>query len=139
MIQNDSTNGKSVKAIKQKEQEAKDRELVLKCEKLAHERYTEEQVKKWSNENKGLFFLPVTDDDGEIEKLAVMRPINRNILSYASTKITDEGLYAFLEACMRECFIDGDKEILDDDNYFIPAANTFNRILEGKKAHLLKR
>jgi len=48
-------------------------------------------------------------------------------------------LYAFLEAAMRECFIEGDKEILDDDEYFIPAANAFNKILEGKKASLLKR
>jgi hypothetical protein len=74
-----------------------------------------------------------------IEALALMKPITRHILSYASTKITDEGLYAFLEAAMNECFVEGDRCIIDDDEYFIPAANSFNKILEGKKASLLKR
>jgi len=113
--------------------------LLEKCNALANARYGEDEVKKMSNANKGIFFLPVMGDDDEIEKMALMKPIDRNILSYASTKITDEGLYAFLEAAMRECFIEGDREILDDDEYFIPAANSFNKILEGKKASLLKR
>lgn len=139
MIQNDFSNGATVKDIRRKEQQAKDQAIKEACQKLASEKYTEEQVVKWSNANKGLFYLPICDNDGNIIKLGIMKPINRHILSYASTKINDGGLYEFLEACMRECWIAGDEDILDDDNYFIPASNTFNKILEGFKAHLLKR
>lgn len=140
MIQNDSSKGSTLKEIRKREKEDQDAKLRQLCEDLAIERYTEDQLKKWSNQNKGLWYLPVMGEDGEsIEALAIMKPINRNILSYASTKISDDGLYAFLEQCMRECWLEGDTSILDDDDFFIPAAMQFNKILEGKKATLLKR
>ena len=139
MIQTDSSKGASLKDIKKRDQQQKDDELKAACEKMAHEKFGEERLKNWEREYKGIWFLPVTDDDGNIEALALMKPITRQVLSYASSKIADEGLYAFLEASMSECFIDGDKKILEDDEYFIPAANAFNKILEGKKANLLKR
>lgn len=139
MIQTDNNKG-TIKEIRERERKEQETRLREKCQELAYERYGEEQVVKWSNLNKGLWYLPVMDDSGEnIEAMALMKPINRHILSYASTKISDEGLYAFLEQCMRECFISGDTFILDDDEYFIPAAMKFNAILEGKKAALLKR
>lgn len=140
MVKTESKKGASVKEIRERERKEKEKLLHKLCEDMANTRFTETKMKQWSNENKGLWFLPILSDDGEtIEKLAIMRPITRSILSYASTKIQDEGLYEFLEAAMRECFVDGDREILDDDIYFIPAANQFNKILEGKKAALLKR
>jgi hypothetical protein len=140
MIQTDNNKGSSIKEIRERERKDQETQLREKCQALAYERYSEEQVIKWSNQNKGLWYLPVLDETGEnIEAMALMKPINRHILSYASTKITDEGLYAFLEQCMRECFITGDAFIMDDDEYFIPAAMKFNAILEGKKAALLKR
>lgn len=138
MIRNND-NEKAIKQMREKEKQFKDDAIKAKCEALAKERYGEEKVVSWSNANKGLFYLPIINDNDEIEKLGVLKPIDRNILSFASTKINDAGLYAFLEACMRECWIEGDTCILDDDEYFIPAANTFNKILEGKKAALLKR
>jgi hypothetical protein len=140
MIKTETTKGASVKEIRKREAERKEKELREQCEALATEKFTKKQLADWSNANKGLWFLPVMDETGEkIEALAIMRPITRSILSYASTKIQDEGLYEFLEAAMRECFVAGDEVILNDDNYFIPAANQFNKILEGKKAALLKR
>ena len=140
MIQTDNNNKGTIKEIRERERKEEEARLRELCRELAHERYGEEQVIKWSNQYKGLWYLPVMDESGEnIEAIALMKPITRNILSYASTKISDEGLYAFLEQCMRECFISGDTSILDDDDYFIPAAMKFNAILEGKKAALLKR
>ena len=140
MITTESKKGASVKEIRERERKEKEQKLHAMCSKLANERFGEEQLKKWSVEHKGLWFLPVMDESGEnIEAMVIMRPITRSILSYASTKIQDEGLYEFLEAAMRECFVDGDARILDEDEYFIPAANQFNKILEGKKAALLKR
>jgi hypothetical protein len=139
MIQTDNNKG-TIKEIRERERKEQETRLREQCQQLANERFTEEQVVKWSNQYKGLWYLPVMDESDEnIEVMALMKPINRHILSYASTKISDEGLYAFLEQCMRECFIAGDTSILDDDDYFIPAAMKFNAILEGKKAALLKR
>jgi hypothetical protein len=128
-----------LKTIQKKELEQYNKALRDQCETLVHERYGEEQVIQWSNLNKGLFYLPVLDDEGNILKLAVFRPITRHILSYAATKMTEGGLYAFLESAMRECFIEGDTEILDDDEFFIPAANTFNNVIERRKVQLVKR
>ncbi|BAV09395.1 hypothetical protein SAMN05421788_101831 [Filimonas lacunae] len=139
MIRTDNYKGASLKDIKERERKEKDSSLREQCSQIANERYGEDTVKKWSNTYKGLFFLPVLNEEEKIDKLAVLKPIDRHILSFASTKISDEGLYLFLEACMRECWIDGDKEILDDDEYFIPAANSLNKLIEGKKAILLKR
>lgn len=140
MIKTESNKGASIKEIRKREKDEKEKELREKCEAICVERFTKEQMGKWSNEHRGLWFLPVMDESGEaIEAIAIMRPITRSILSYASTKIQEEGLYEFLEAAMRECFIEGDRKILDEDEYFIPSANQFNKILEGKKAALLKR
>jgi hypothetical protein len=139
MIQTDNNKG-TIKEIRERERLENETRLREQCQQLAYERFGEEQVIKWSNQYKGLWYLPVLDESGDnVEAMALMKPITRHILSYASTKISDEGLYAFLEQCMRECFIAGDDKIIEDDDYFIPAAMKFNAILEGKKAALLKR
>lgn len=139
MIKSDKQAGDSIKAIRAREKELEDNALKALCESWAVEKFKKEQIAKWSNEHKGLWYLPVVKEDGSLEALAIMKPINRHILSYATTKLSDEGLYAFLEVAMRECFVAGDMCILDDDEYFIPCANKFNAIIEGKKASLLKR
>jgi len=141
MIETDS-NKNSLKEIRKREKATKEAALRAKCEALAIERYGEDTIKKLSNQHKGLWYLSVEgDEEGVIEALAIMKPIDRHILSYASTKIDGEGLYAFLESAMREVMLPeySDAVIIDDDEYFIPAANTFNKILEVKKATLLKR
>ncbi len=138
MIKTDA-NKNSIKEIRAREQKEKEDQIKLLCEALAIERCGgQKEFIDLNNKHKGIWFLPVMKEDGTIDKMALMKPIDRHILSYASTKITDEGLYAFLEVAMRECFIDGDKEILDDDDYFIPASSSFNKIIDGKKAYLLK-
>ena len=143
MIKKDTSARLSVKQIKEKEKLAKEVALREMCEKFAIEKYTENAIKTLSNKHKGLWYLPILGEDENgnevIEKLAIMMPINREILSFASTKLQDDGLYSFLESCMRECMVEGDAEIIEEDEYFIPAANKFNAILEGKKAALVKR
>ncbi|NOS94536.1 MAG: hypothetical protein HOP30_21705 [Cyclobacteriaceae bacterium] len=139
MIVTEGKKGESVKEIRKREAEKKEAELREKLHAIANERFGEEQMKKWSVEHKGLWFLPIIKDNGDIEKLGILKPINRSILSYASTKVQEEGLYEFLETAMRQCWVAGDNEILEDDDYFIPSAMKFNAILEGKKAALVKR
>lgn len=135
-----NANKNSLKLIREKEKAETEKLIKEKCEALAITRFGEDQVIKWSNANKGLWYLCILDETGEnVEKFAIMKPIDRNILSYASQKISDAGLYGYLEACMNECWIEGDKELLEDDVYFIPAAQSFQDILEGKKAQMVKR
>lgn len=132
----------SLKEIKDREKAEKEATVRELCEALAATRAgTPDALIAISNKHKGLWYLPALTDDGQIDKLLVMKPIDRNILSFASTKISDEGLYAFLEAAMRECMIAelSDKEMMEDDEYFISAANSFNKIMEGKKTMLVKR
>lgn len=134
----DNNQNKNLKQIKAAEAAAKEAALKTKCEAIAKERYGED-VEKWQKTYGGMWFLPVIDENENIEKLGILKPISRHILSHASTKIEDEGLYMFLEACMRECWIDGDTELLDEDEYFIPAAMKFNKIMESKKVAFLKK
>lgn len=132
----------TLKEIKDREKAEKESSVRSLCEELAIQRAgSQEALVAISNKSKGLWYLPAIDDDGQVEKLLVMKPIDRNILSFASTKITDEGLYAFLEVAMRECMIAdlSDKEMIEEDEYFISAANSFNKIMEGKKTMLVKR
>src|SRR5437868_5927598 len=105
MIQANS-NRETLKEIRARERKEAEAILKEKCEAYAVAKYGEDTIKGWSNKNKGLWYLPVLSEDGEtIEKLAIMKPIDRHILSHASTKIEDEGLYLLLEACMRECLV----------------------------------
>lgn len=135
MIQ--STNKTSLKAIREARKQEEDQRLRELCEKTAIARFGEDKLAEWRKQFGSLWFLPILKDE-EVEKFAVMKPITRTALSYAASKLEDDGLYGFLESCMRECWIDGDAEILDDDEYFIPASMKFNKILEGKTAAFLK-
>ncbi|MGQ0739140.1 MAG: hypothetical protein ACT4OJ_08795 [Bacteroidota bacterium] len=146
MISTNANKG-SLKEIREREKKEKELRIKEQCEKIAIERCgSEDDLVKLSNAHKGLWFLPTLTEDEQIEKLLILKPIDRHILSFASTKITDDGLYAFLEAAMRECVIEkiGEKVIsdmvmLDDDEYFISAANSFQKVMDGKKTALVKR
>lgn len=134
-----ASKAKSVKAIREEEEKANEKVIREKCETWAVEKFGDQQVKSWSNEHKGLFYLPILDEEDNVEFCLILKPVTRQLLSYASTKLSDDGLYAYLETCMRECFVAGDEKILDEEEYFIPAANQFNKIIDGKKAALVKR
>lgn len=132
----------SLKAIRDREKAEKDAAIKQKCEALAISRVgSEDEFKKLSNTHKGIWFLPVLDDNDEVELLLVLKPIDRNIISYASSKLEDEGISGYVEAAMRECTIKNisDMQIIDDDEYFVSAFTKFHKIMEGKKTALLKR
>src|SRR5690606_14629138 len=112
MIKTD-TNKNTLKSIREKE--ATEREVFERtaCEAYCKKNFPDVDLVKLSNKHKGLWFLPIWDENDKVEKLALMRPIDRHILSYASTKVESDGLYIFLEACMNECFLHGDRDIID--------------------------
>lgn len=140
MIQ--KTNGESLKEIRKRKKQEEQAKLKEQCEAYILAKWPELDLAKLSNSNGGLWYLPVWDSDDEtqeIKYLLIMKPINRNILSYAATKMEDGGLYDFLGAGLEECCVHGDKELFNDEESFIAAATSFNKIIETKKAALLKR
>lgn len=130
----------TVKEIRKREAEEKATKLREQCEAYAKERFTEKTIVEASNKYGGLFYLPIlSEDETTIEKFAVFTPINRHVLSYASTKLADGGMYVFIEQVMRDTFLFGDMEIIDDDAYFLSAAEVINKIIDAKKAAFVKR
>lgn len=138
MIHNSKDKGASLKEMKAKAAKVKDAIWLQLCEKMATERFGADKMVAWRKEFGAIWFMHIEGENETVEKLMVMRPVDRHILSFASTKLEDDGLYTYLEQCMRDCKLDGDEEILDDDDYFIPCAHKFNKIMEGKKASFLK-
>jgi hypothetical protein len=127
-----------------KEKERKEREAIerQKCEEYATRKAGDaSKLVEFSNKYKGLWYLPAFDDQDNIEMMLVLKPINRNILSLASTKLEDGGLYVFLETAMRECIIEdlSDMDMMEIEDYFIPAAMQFQKIMEGKRVSMVKR
>lgn len=142
MIRSNPEGRQTLKQIREREKKEKEAAHRIKQEAYAVEKYGQEKIVNWSNANKGLWYMSVDDEDGNIVKLSIMKPIDRHILSHASTKIEDDGLYLFLEACMNECLVNDDEEgkyILEDEEAFIAGAQEFKKIMEAKKVTFLKR
>lgn len=132
----------SMKALRDKERTEKEAALKILCEERAIELLgSKDALLQLSNKHKGIWYLPICDasDEATIEVMAIMKPIDMAILSYASTKVEDEGIMEYFRSCLVECFIAGDTVILEDENYTIPACFKIQKIIEGKKAFLLKR
>lgn len=136
-----TTNKNSLKGIKAREKKQKEAEEKALCEAYAIGKLGSEQnLVKLCNEKKGLWYLPVFDDDGNVEKMLILRPVDRLTLSMASSK-SDDGLYVFLESAMRDCVIEeySDMDIFEIEDMFIAAALAFQKMMEGRRVSILKR
>lgn len=97
--------------------------------------YTKEQLKVWKEKygQDGVFEIVVED------KKAVLHRPSRKDLSFASAG-SGQGsdAFKFSEILMRQCWIDGDREIQEDDTYFLGAVPVLQAITEVKKAEIKK-
>lgn len=134
MIRNNS----SLKDMRDKKRMEEEAVQLAQAEAAAIEKFGADKIAEWRKAYGAVWFMTFLTEDKKIEKIAVFRPIDRQVLSYAASKMEDDGLYGFLEQGMRECWLAGDQEIIEDDNYFIPAAQKFNKIIEGKQVAFLK-
>lgn len=95
--------------------------------------YTEDQIRKWKEKygEDGVFEVTVGD------KRAVLHKPSRKDLSYA-TAGSGQGTDAmkFSEILMRQCWVDGDSEILDNDDYFLGAVPVLQAVTEVRKAEI---
>ena len=95
--------------------------------------YTEEQLKSWKEKYGDVF--EITCDD----KKAVLHKPTRRDLSFAmagSNQAKDS--VKFSEILLKQLFIDGDKEFIDNDAYFLAAVPVLGALSETKEAELKK-
>ena len=95
--------------------------------------YTKEQLKSWK-EKYGEVFEIVCED-----KKAVLHKPTRKDLSYAmagSNQAKDSIKYT--EILLKQCWIDGDMEFQEKDEYFFAAVPTLGALSETKEAELKK-
>lgn len=96
--------------------------------------FTDEKLKEWKEKHGDRLFMVKVED-----KLAVVRKPGRKDLSFA-TAGSSQGRDAlkFAEILLKQCWIDGDKEIMEDDDYFLGAVPTLEALAENKKAEIKK-
>lgn len=97
--------------------------------------YNENQFKEWKEKYGDTRVVEVVVDG----KKAIMHKPSRTDLSYAiagSSQGADT--VKFVELLMRQCWIDGDREILEDDDYFLAAMPVVQRLAEVKEAEIKK-
>jgi hypothetical protein len=92
---------------------------------------TPEQIASWK-EKYGEVYKLACDDKACIVKLA-----DRKTLSFASASGTKDPM-KFNEMILRGCWLGGDKEILENDNYFISVGQKIAELVQFKKATLEK-
>lgn len=73
----------------------------------------------------------------EDQKVAYFRKPNRREVSYAMTLLANDPLAAY-EAVLNSCYLEGDRELLDNDEYFIGIAPLANSLISTKTAEVLK-
>lgn len=95
--------------------------------------YTDEQLKSWKEKYGEVFGISCED------KKAVLHKPGRKELSFAmagSNQAKDS--VKFAEILLKQCWIDGDKEFLEDDNYFLSAVPILGALAEVKEAEIKK-
>ncbi len=92
-------------------------------------KYTKEQISEWKKEHGDLFEISV---DG---KSCILRSPRRKDLSYVSV-VKDP--IKLSETLMRQLWVEGDAEMIDDDKYFLPAVSQIQEVLKIKEAKIKK-
>ncbi len=95
--------------------------------------YTEEQMAAWKKKHGTVYEVKVDD------KKAILKKPTRQDLSYATAGSGQgkDGM-KFAELLLKQCWIDGDREILEDDEYFLSALPVLESITELKQAEIKK-
>lgn len=91
---------------------------------------TEDQLAVWQKKHGDVYLLSVED------KTAYVRKPDRAMLSMAATLGKDPVKYS--EVMLNNCWLDGDKEIKEVDEYFFAAAAQMASIIQIKEATLKK-
>lgn len=98
---------------------------------LVESRWNKDQLKALEAKHGKLKAIVVED------KVALFKKPSRQILGSASAYVSTD-IIRYTEIVAESCFVDGDREIIDDDDYFISAMPQISELGENKKAELVK-
>lgn len=71
------------------------------------------------------------------DKIALFKKPSRQVLKMA-TAISATDPMGYLEKIAENCYVAGDRELLDDDEYFLAIVPVLNELVQTKTASLLK-
>ncbi len=110
-----------------KNKQAKDRTPFIK-------RWTEKKLEEWKQEfdNRELIYLKVD------EYLAVLRPPLAEDLGDYITAIGTNGMSKAVAMIIDQLWLDGDYQLIQDEDLFIAVFLQVNNILEGKKGEFFR-
>jgi hypothetical protein len=92
---------------------------------------TTAQIDAWKKEHKDVFAITVEGHIGYFKKP------NRVVISLASTKVKENPM-GYIETILENTFIGGSREIIENDDYFLAAMSTAEKMIEIKTAELVK-
>ncbi|RQO37948.1 hypothetical protein DBR39_13760 [Chryseobacterium sp. KBW03] len=117
----------AVKEAQTTKSEVKDRTPFIK-------KFSEEKLSGWKSEygNRELIYLKVDD------KLAVLRPPLADDLGDYLTAIGTNGMTKAVAMIVESLWLDGDYELIEDEDMFIAVFLQINNILEGKKGEFFR-
>ena len=97
--------------------------------------YTAEQLKSWKEKyGEGHIFELVVED-----KMAILHKPSRQDISFASAGSSQgKDSLKFVEIVLKQCWIDGDMEIQENDDYFFGAVPVLEELTSSKKAEIKK-
>lgn len=91
--------------------------------------FTQEQIEGWKKKHGEVFELTIED------KSCIIRRPTRQEFSFVSG-IKDP--IQLSETLLKQLWLEGDKEILEDDAYFLPAISHLDEVLRQKEASVKK-
>jgi len=97
--------------------------------------YTDDQLQGWKKKyGDGNVFEVVSGD-----KKAVLHKPTRQDLSFANAGSSNgQDSIKFCEIILKQCWIDGDKEIQNDDDYFFGVISVIQEMVSYKEAQIKK-
>lgn len=92
---------------------------------------TKEQIQEWKRKHGDVYRIVVED------KACYLRKPDRKVLSYAAAAGKTDPMKVN-ETILKNCWLDGDMEIQNNDAYFLGASSKLDQMVEVKEAELEK-
>lgn len=97
-------------------------------------RFTEAKVKEWKEQFKGRELIAIHSRG----KFAALRPITSDDLGEYVMAMTEAGLSKAVAQIFNNLWLDGDVELIDDEDHFMTVFIQMNNILEQQKADFFR-
>lgn len=119
---------------KEAEKAKNDKSPVVKDLSVFVKRFTQKKLDEWKEENanRELIYLKVDDF------LAVLRPPTAEDLGDYLTAIGVNGMSKAVAMIIEQLWLEGDYQLIEDEDLFIAVFLQINNILEGKKGEFFR-